>query len=294
MQKLIIIAGPTASGKTSLSIKLAKKFNSEIISADSRQIYKNLRIGSAVVTKKEASGIKHHLIEFLSPNQKFSAGKFSKLAHQKIKEINAKNKLPMVVGGTGFYIEALLNPQKLSPVKVNLKLRQKLSKLSHKELFKILKKLDHEKTSKIDSQNSRRLIRAIEIASAKPTKPLRTTLQPDFQILFLGVSQPWPKLKKRIEKRFFAQLEAGFLKEVQKLIKQGLKKSRFKEFGLQYWLAWQYLKKQINYEEFCQKCLFSLFHYAKRQNTWFKRNHKIIWVKNYSQAEKLARKFLQN
>ena len=293
MSKLIIILGPTASGKTSLSIRLAKKFNGEVISADSRQIYKHLRIGSSVITEKETQGIKHHLVEFLDPQKTFSAGEFQKLARKKIKEIEKRKKLPFIVGGTGFYIDAMTENKILTKVKPNKKLRQQLESKTPKELLRILKKANLERAAVIDKNNPRRLIRAIEIASASPMFNVsRFMLHENYNVLYLGVSKPPQKLKKDIEARFVQWLENGFLKEVEKLIKLGIPSKKFKELGLHYWLAYSFLKNKISFKEFYEKSLFSLWHYAKRQNTWFKKNKKIRWITTEKQAETLLERFL--
>lgn len=304
MDKLIVILGPTGSGKSSLAVKLALRLRSElaqkghkgaeIVSADSRQVYKRLRIGSNAITKNEMQGIKHHLLEFIGPRKSFSAGQFQKLAWKKIQEIHKRNKLPFLVGGTGFYIQTVAENKTLPKVKADKKLRQSLEKKTVQALFKILKIINPARAKTIDRHNPRRLIRAIEIAKA-PNKQLTTdNLQLEKpEVLYLGVSKPQAKLKQDIGKRFVQWLEAGFLMEVEKLIKLGVSRKKFKEFGLHYWYAYLFLKKEIDFKSFWNNSLKSLWHYAKRQNTWFKKNKQIHWVKNEKQAELLMRKFLK-
>ncbi len=165
--KLIVILGPTASGKSELAVKLAKKFNGEIISADSRQVYKGLNIGTGKITKKEMKGIGHHLLDVASPKRKFTVAQFQKLAFKKIREIQRRGKTPFLVGGTGFYIQSVVDNISIPEVTPNWKLRKALEKKNTEELFSMLKKLDPARAKTIDSKNPRRLTRAIEIASAE-------------------------------------------------------------------------------------------------------------------------------
>ena len=164
MKKLIVVLGPTASGKTDLSIKLAKKLGGEIVSADSRQIYKGMDIGTGKVTKKEMRGIPHHLLDVASPRARFSAAHYQKMALKAIGKTYKRGKIPFLVGGTGFYIQAVTEGLVLPEVKPDWKLRKKLEKKSNKELFLMLLKLDKKRAKAIDRDNPRRLIRAIEIA----------------------------------------------------------------------------------------------------------------------------------
>src|SRR3989344_9637740 len=165
--RIIVIVGPNASGKSELGVKLAKKMNGEIISADSRQVYKGLDIGSGKITKKEMRGVRHHWLSVADPKKVFTALDFKKIAERAIYDIISRNKVPIIVGGTGFYIDAALGRVKLGGVSPNLKLRKKLGGKSATELLKILKKLDSKRAKTIEQKNPRRLIRAIEIAAWK-------------------------------------------------------------------------------------------------------------------------------
>ena len=171
--KLIVILGPTASGKTNLSIKLVKKFKGEIISADSRQVYKGLDIGSGKITKSQMKGVKHHLLDIANPKRKFTVAQYQKLALKKIKQIQGKGRLPFLVGGTGFYIQSIVDGIVMPEVKPDWKLRKKLEKKTTQELFLMLKKLDPARAKTIDAKNPHRLIRAIEIV-LKTGKPIQT------------------------------------------------------------------------------------------------------------------------
>jgi len=292
-RKIVVIVGPTASGKTSISIKLAKAFDGEVISADSRQVYRQMDIGTAKATKKEMAGIPHHLLNVASPKKKFSVAQYRKLGTKALNTIFKKGKLPIVCGGTGFYIQALIDGIVLPEVKPDWKLRKKLEAKTVEELYKILKKLDPTRAGNIDKNNPRRLIRAVEIATAakKPIPAIKASPLP-YPVLFLGVQKAPEKLKKDIEKRFYLWLEQGLLKEIKKLRKSGLSWKRIEEFGMHYRAFALYLQKKISLEEAEERSLKELWQYTKRQATWFRRDQRIIWVKNYGEAKKLAKKFL--
>lgn len=294
--KLIVVLGPTASGKSTLAVKLALRLGSgraEIISADSRQIYKGLDIGSGKISKKEMMGVPHHLLDIASPKKIFTVAQYRKLAITAINKIQIKRRTPILCGGTGFYIQAVIDGIIIPEVKPDWELRKKLEKKSAEELYKLLKKLDSGRAKIIDKKNPRRLIRAIEIVmkTKKPIPLLKKNPLP-YPILMLGIKKEGEELKKLIEKRFFKWLKQGLIKEVKNLRKSGLSWERIESFGLHYRAISQYLRKKITYQEMIENSLTELRNYAKRQMTWFKRDKRIIWIKNYQQAEKLAKKFL--
>ncbi len=291
LPKLIVIVGPTASGKTSLAIKLAKKFNGEIVSADSRQIYKELGVGSSKVTSKETQGIKHYLIDIISLKEDFSAQQFKKSAIKAIREIIKKGKVPFLVGGTGFYIQAVVDNLIFPKIEPNNDLRKNLATYPSFLLFKILQILNPQRAKQIDQNNKRRLIRAIEISQINPQAKLKKG-KPLFQTLILGINQNRKDLNDLIEKRFNIWLKQGFLDEVKSLM-ENYKEKEIKEIGLHYYWAYLYLMGFVDYETFVNKSLISLKNYAKRQLTWFKRDQRIIWINSYSQAQKLVKKFLE-
>ena len=293
--KLITILGPTASGKSELAIKLAKKFNGEIVSADSRQVYKSLDIGTGKVTKKEMKGIPHHLLDVASPKRRFTVAQYRKLALKAINKIQKKNKIPILCGGTGFYIQAVVNGIIIPEVKPDWRLRSNLNKFPVEELYKILKKLDPRRAKTIEKKNPRRLIRAIEIVikTKKPVPPFKKQPLP-YPVLIIGIKKSLEELKKIIEKRFLKWLRQGLIKEVKNLKKSGLSWKKIEDFGIHYRVIAQYLQNKINYKEMIENSLKELRNYAKRQMTWFKRDKRIIWVKNYKEAEKLIKKFLKN
>lgn len=292
-KKLIVILGPNASGKSKLAIALARKFNGEIISADSRQIYKGMNIGTGKVTKKEMKGITHYLLDVISPKTRFTVAQYRRLAVKAIGEIFRKNKLPIICGGTGFYIQAVVDGIILPEVKPDWKLRKKLEKKSTEELYKILKKLDQRRANTIDKNNPHRLIRAIEVVmKTKKPVPIFEKEPLPYPILTLGVRKSRKELKQLIKKRLLKRLEGGMIAEVKRLQKSGVSFKRLGEFGLEYRYIAQYLQKKLEYEEMTNKLQREIEHFARRQMTWFKRDKRIKWIKNYREAENLAKGFL--
>lgn len=292
--KIIIILGPTASGKSDLAVKIAKKFNCEIISADSRQIYLGMDIGTGKITKKEMQGIKHYLLNVASPRKRFTVVQFRKLALKNINDIFKKGKTPIICGGTGFYIQSVIDGIVIPEVKPDWKLRKKLEKKTTKELFGKLKKLDPKRAKNIECKNKRRLIRALEIV-IKTKKPV-----PDFQkkplpypILIIGVEKNKKELEKLIKKRLLKRFRNGMIAEVKKLKKQGVSWKRLDELGLEYRFIARYLQGKISYDKMINQLQKEIGHYSKRQMTWFKKDKRIKWTKNYSKARKLTKNFLK-
>jgi len=302
--KIIVILGQTATGKSDLAVKLASRLHSkqvkkfgingaEIISADSRQIYRGLNLGTGKITKKEMDGVPHHLLDVASPGRRFSVAQYKKLAQTAIKKIRRQNKLPIICGGTGFYIQALTDNLEIPNAKPDLKLRARLEKKTAEELFKELKEIDPRRAKNIDKCNPRRLIRALEIIyqTGRPVPKLELSPQPN--ILFLGLKKSRPELARRIKIRLIKRLKQGMLAEVKKLHAQGLSWKRLDDLGLEYrWLA-KYLQKKTSYQEMITRLQKDIEHYAKRQLTWFARDERIIWVKNQSQAIKKSALFLK-
>jgi len=312
-EKIIVVLGPTSSGKSDLAVALAlrlssgqaqKKFGirgAEIISADSRQVYQGMNLGSGKITKKEMRGVPHYLLDVASPKRRFTAAQYKKLAQATIKKIHRQNKLPIICGGTGFYIQALTDNLALPKVKPNLKLRAQLEKLSTPKLYQQLKKLDPRRAKNIDCFNRRRLIRALEIIKTTGQPIPRLKNAPAKNILFLGIEIAPEILARRIKIRLEKRLKQGMLAEVKKLHAQGLSWKRLDGFGLEYrWLA-RYLQKKtlrqaqdkLSYQEMTARLQKDTEHYAKRQMTWFKRNGQIRWIKNERQAANIVENFLK-
>jgi tRNA dimethylallyltransferase len=339
--KIIVILGPNASGKSELAVKIAEKFNGEIISADSRQVYQCLNIGAGKVegrwrkkfknqnskceTAKENAkcfvykNIPHYCIDFVSPKKIYTAAEYKQCAQKAINNILSRGKLPIMCGGTGFYIESALGKIQIPEVAPDWKMRKKLERKSAEQLFKMLQKLNPARAKKIDAKNKRRLIRAIEINSFKNQTSDSVKKVSRFFPLFIGVAQPPKILKKRIKKRLLERIDQGMIKEVENLRKKLLGWKRLDDLGLEYrWIA-KFLQRKLKIEkskklsaikkkqeinsaknEFITKLETEIWRYAKRQISWFRRldrnlkkeNSKICWIKTSREAEKLIKQFL--
>ena len=285
--KVLVVLGPTATGKSTLAVYLAKKFNGEIISADSRQVYKGMDLGAGKITQREMSGVKHHLLDVVSPNTIFSVSKYKELAEKEIEKIVQKNKFPIITGGTGFYIDSIVKNISLPEVKLNQKLRTKLGKRSSEQLFKILKALSPSRAKSIDRNNKVRLIRAIEIAKALGEVPKIIEGPNKYNFILIGLDLPDKELKKRIHIRLFARIRSGMINEVKKLHKNGVGWKRLESFGLEYRYIALYLQDKISKAEMLTKLETEIWHYAKRQRTWFKRNKNIKWFKPKQKSKML-------
>ncbi|MEK7128826.1 MAG: tRNA (adenosine(37)-N6)-dimethylallyltransferase MiaA, partial [Patescibacteria group bacterium] len=248
-QKIIIILGQTATGKSGLAVKLAKKFNGEVISADSRQVYRGLNLGTGKITKKEMKGIPHYMLDVANPKTQYSVALYQRAVLDHIRYIVARGRIPIICGGTGLYIDTVINGIVLPEVKPNLKLRRRLNNKTAKELFLVLKKLDPRRAKTIDRQNPRRLIRAIEIATALGYVPHLEASLPSYDILKIGLTLPNSLLKKKIRVRLFARIRLGMIAEVKHLHAGGLIWKRMEELGLEYKYLALYLQKKITKKE---------------------------------------------
>jgi len=278
--KILVVLGPTSSGKSDVAVSLAKKFNGEIISADSRQVYKGMDLGTGKITKKEMLGVPHHLLDVANPKTIFSVEKYKKLAEKKIEEIIKKNKTPIICGGTGFYIDSIVKNILLPQVKPNKKLRKELENKSAEYLYKTLQKLSPSRAQNIDAKNKVRLIRAIEIAKVLGEIPEIKELPSKYEFILIGIDLPDEVLKERIKIRLQKRLKAGMLKEVQNLNKNGVSWKRLESFGLEYRNCALFLQNKITKEQMIQNIEKESFQYVKRQRTWFKREKKVMWFGN--------------
>ena len=286
MQKVIVICGPTASGKTSLSIELAKQINGEIISCDSMQIYKDMTIGTAKPTIEEMQGIKHYLIDCISPNTRYRVADYEKDAIDAIKEVLSKGKVPIVVGGTGLYVESLIYGIEYNEVKVDLEYRRKLEQIEQKEglekLYEMAKIIDETAMQKISHNDKKRICRVLEIYHS--TGKTKTELEiesrkngPDYKYILFGINMDRDKLYDRINKRVDIMIEAGLVEEVKKLI------NKYSEFptsmqGLGYKEVLEYLNGITTKDEMIEKIKMETRRYAKRQLTWFRKYENIVWL----------------
>ena len=284
--KIIVICGPTASGKTKLSIELAKKINGEIVSCDSMQIYKDMSIGTAKPTIEEIQGIKHYLIDCISPETRYSVADYKNDATTAIKEILSKGKVPIIVGGTGLYLESLIYNVEYNQIEVDLKYREKLEKIEKEEglekLYQKAAKIDPKAIKKISHNDKKRIFRILEIYNA--TNKTKTELElesrknePEYDYILFGITMDREKLYERINLRVDIMIETGLIEEVKDLI------SKYKGMptaiqGLGYKEVIEYLDGKTSREEMIEKIKRETRRYAKRQMTWFRKYNNLIWL----------------
>lgn len=293
LPKLIVILGPTTSGKTNLSVKLAKFFNGEIISADSRQIYRGMNIGTGKIKKSEMKNVPHYLIDIKNPDEKFNVVDFKRLAIERIKEIRERKKVSFLVGGTGLYIKSVVDNINFPEVAPRKDLRKELEKKEVEKLFEIYKELDPIGAKEINKKNKRRLIRAIEVSreTGKPYWEQRKKGIPIFNSLLIGIESTKESLEKQIEERVDIMIEENLEEEVRTLVEKYGWTQKIKSIGYQEWK--RYFEEEIKKEEVKKLIALHTFQFAKRQMTWFRKEERINWIKNYYQAKKLISKFLK-
>lgn len=316
LQKLIVILGPTASGKTDLSLKLARRFNGEIVNADSRQIYRDMNIGTGKVeaekrrykrrkTQIVAQGVVHYLIDVVNPDEEFSLAEYKKMAIAAIGEILKRGKVPFLVGGTGLYIQAIVDNLEIPAVPPNKKLRAQFEKEIKKsgglaKWYKKLLRLDPGAAKVVDKNNPRRIIRALEVclSTGKPFSKSRERGEQLFDVLQIGIDLPREKLYKQIDARVEQMIKDGLIDETKKLLKKH-KPSLPSMSGIGYKEIGGYLSQKVRksesqkvFNEAVQKIKFRTHAYARRQMTWFRRDKRIKWIKNNKEAENKIAKWL--
>ncbi len=304
LPKIIVVLGPTASGKTDLGIFLAKKFNGEIISADSRQVYKKMEIGTAK-PKGEwqnssagylVSGVPHYMMDIVDPGKTFTLADYKKQSIFHIKDITKRGKLPIVVGGTGLYIWAIVDNLDIPKMPPKKKLRESFEQKTLSELVEMLKQIDPESALKIDLKNPRRVIRALEvyINTGESFFSQRAKSAPLFDVLQLGIQLPREDLYNRINQRCEDQIKAGLVVEVENLIKQRYGWGLSSMSGIGYRQIGYYLRGETKLEEAIEIFKRDTRRYAKKQMTWFKRDKRIKWLgaNSLKDVEKLINNFL--
>ncbi|PIT91478.1 tRNA (adenosine(37)-N6)-dimethylallyltransferase MiaA [Candidatus Kaiserbacteria bacterium CG10_big_fil_rev_8_21_14_0_10_49_17] len=274
--KIVAILGPTATGKSSLAILLAKKCGGEIISADSRQVYRGLDIATGKVTEEEMNGIPHHLLDVAHPQEQFTVADFVHLGEKAIAHILKREKVPIIAGGTGFYIEALIDGALFPHVPPNEELRAELEKLSAQELVKRLAELDATRLETVDTKNKVRLIRAIEIAETLGSVPAVARGE-KYDPLRIGLDMPDDELRESIKARTEERARCGMFDEAKTLFENSLSYERMNALGLEYRILAQWLKGEISKEDALKRIAVADWQYAKRQRTWFKRDARIEW-----------------
>ena len=275
-RKIIAISGPTASGKSDLAVRLAKLFHGEVVSADSRQVYEGLDIGTGKITAQEMQGVPHHMLDVADPNTRYTAAEYKRDAEQVLERICAEGKLPILCGGTGFYIWAIVDNIAFPKAPPDKKLREKLEEKSPGDLFRMLSSIAPERACRVHPNNTRRVIRSLEIARAIGFVP-PITKRPKYDALQIGIAVDSETLKKRIRNRLVRRIRGGMIEEVESLHEKGLSWERMEELGLEYRYVSRYLRNLMTKNEMIEKLNTEICRYAKRQRTWFKRDSRIKW-----------------
>lgn len=275
--KIYVIVGPTASGKSAYAVELARKIKAEVISADSRQVYRGLDIGSGKITRREMKGVPHHLLDVASPKKVFTAHDFVKKARPILEGILKRGKSVIVCGGTGFYIDALLSRIALPDVPPNKELRGELTGKSAPQLFAMLNKMDPRRAKEIDRHNPVRLIRAIEIAKALGKVPKMKMKPLPYEIEWIGMKTAEITLRDKIRTRLLSRMKAGMLREAKKLHEGGLSYKRMEQLGLEYRHLARLLQGKVTKEQMLEELEKDIVAYAKRQLTYWRRNSEIEW-----------------
>lgn len=308
LPKVVVLLGPTVSGKTAWSLEFAKKFNGEVISADSRQVYKKMDIGTAKVPgrwrwKANWRGLRHsyfvgdiahHLVDFLDPGEVFTVAQFRDHAIKYIKLAYKNERVPFVVGGTGLYISALVDNLYIPRIAPNLKLRRSLSEKSSEHLMHLLRTLDEEAADTIDPNNKRRIVRALEVCilSGEPFSQQQKKGEPMFEFLQIGIDVPREELYQRIDMRVDDMMRRGLLSEIENLLRQKYSWDLPSMSGIGYRQFKGYFDGTVTKRECVENLKKDSHRFARRQITWFKRDDRIQWCKTMDEAQALVAKFL--
>ncbi len=266
---IIIVAGPTASGKTARAIELAKERDGEIISVDSRQVYRMLDIGTEKISKEEMQGVPHYLIDVCDPKKTYSAGDFVTDADRLIQDIRARGKVPILAGGTHFYFDALLYGLPAGTDRDDA-LRVELEKLSNEELIHRIREKDPRRASRLDPENRRRLIRALEIIAEHGTVPERESTQPRYAVEWVVLNPERDELRARLRKRLIEALDNGLIEEVER-VRAYVGDDRLNELGLEYKVIGEYLRGERSHDSLLPTLSSRLWHYARRQKAWLRK-----------------------
>ncbi|MEX0924411.1 MAG: tRNA (adenosine(37)-N6)-dimethylallyltransferase MiaA [Candidatus Paceibacterota bacterium] len=294
-QKLLVILGPTATGKSDLAVELARAFDGEVVSADSRQIYRGLDIGTGKITREEMKGVPHYLLDIAEPDEQITVTEYKKIAQDTIASIHSRDKLPILVGGTGFYIQAVVDNVAFPEVPPDEELRATLEQKNTEELFAELQEKDSQRAATIEPDNKRRLIRALEVVEhVGKVPPLSTNASP-YDVLEIGLTLEMNELRERIQSRLEKRLHAGMINEAKNLHENGLPFERMIQLGLEYRYLAYYLQGDLSKGEMVDQLTTAIGQYAKRQRSWFKRDSRIQWFRpdEDKQIHAAVKKFLQ-
>jgi len=297
LPKLVVLLGPTASGKSGLSITLAQHFNGEIISADSRQVYRGLDIGTAKVTSAEQALVPHHVLDVADPRDVYTVAQFQRDAISAINDILKRSHQPFLVGGSPHYIQAVVDNLDIPHIEPQPALRAQLEKRPMPELLQQLEKLDSRSAATIDRNNPRRVIRALEVClvSGKAFSQQRKMSEPLYQSLLLGIEWPREVLYRRIDERVDERMQQGMVQEVQRLLDEGISHQRLEALGLEYRYIIRWLTGAFeNEDEMVQKLKYAIHDFTRRQLTWFRKEKRIVWMNggDWAQTEDVVRDFL--
>lgn len=277
MNKLVVIAGTNASGKSGLGIELAKKYGAEIVSADSRQVFVGLNLGSGKVTEEEMDGVRHHLLDVAKPNDFFSLSNYQKLAYEAIDDIQSRGTKAFLVGGTGLYVNSVVDGYKLNSAEPDEELRKEVESKSLEELIQIVKENNPKALDKLDLQNKRRVERAVEKILSGDFE--ENPSEKRYETLVIGVTWPREELYERIRVRLDRRLEEGMIEEVVKLREEGATDEFLYKLGLEYRYILMYLRGEFeSFDAFYNKLFMEIRHLAKEQMTWFRKRDDINWI----------------
>lgn len=292
MEKLVVIAGTNASGKSGLGIELAEKFNAEIVSADSRQVFEGLDLGSGKVTKEEMKGIRHHLLDVAKPNDFFSLSDYQSLAYSAVDDIVSRGKTPFLVGGTGLYVNSVVDGYNLSTVAPDMELRQSVEAKTLQELIDILKAENPKVLETLDVKNKRRVERAVEKTLSGDKK--ENSKEPRYETLVLGVTWPRDVLYERIRERLDRRLSEGMIEEVVGLRERGATDEFLYKLGLEYRYILMYLRGEFDsFDSFYNKLFMEIRHLAKEQMTWFRKRSDMHWIDMTKNPAKEAAEYIE-
>lgn len=294
-KKIITIVGTNASGKSNLGVYLAKKYNGEIISADSRQIYKGLDLGTGKLDDDDMQEVPHHLIDILDVNEPYSVVEFQRQSYEIIEDILSRGKLPIIAGGTGLYTRSVVKGYTFNDVEPNLVLREELEKETTEELYDRLKKIDEEVAKRNTKENRRRIIRCLEKYDALGLDGLQDQYDPRYETLQLGVTWPNEILHQRIDDRMNMRFDKGMIEEVETLKKQGASDEFLENLGLEYRFIHRYLIGVIETkEELYHELSRAIKRFAKQQKTWFKKDKDIHWLNMSEDFQSEASSFVED
>ena len=277
--KAVAIVGTNASGKSALGVAVALRFSGEIISADSRQVYRGLDIGTGKLTRDEMQGIRHHLIDVMDLGRRYSVADFQKSAYTLIDEITARGNLPIIVGGTGLYVRSVVDGYQLTRARPDLALRDRLERLSNDELHGLLNDLAPDAAKTIDPRNRRRIIRAVEIREQGFTFNTSHVNAPQYKFCQLGLTWPRDVLRERIKSRLRKRLDEGMVQEVRNLLSEGVSFEKLEALGLEYRFIARFLQGEYSdEEELFEELSRAIYRFAIRQLAWFRRDKSISWL----------------